>query len=140
MDTSEQQLEPGRKPRARIDTEDAEAGKIRRVSREARGLVEDVKSWVELRMTLTQMDVEERIDARINRAVTGAIVAAIGLLGLTFMLVAASHALGTLLGHRGWGFLIVGGVLLLISLLLLAIKPRIVSVSSDNSKSGSTNG
>ena len=139
METSDQPRKTLQPSRDHVDSEDPPAGKIRRVSREARGLVEDVKAWVELRMTLTQMDVEDRIDSRINRAVTGALVAAIGLLGLTFMLVAAALALGTLLGHRGWGFLLVGGILAVISLVLMAVKPRVVSISTNNSKSGKGN-
>ena len=131
----------GKQTRLDVDDHvDDSPGKIQRLSRETRGLVDDVKSWVELRMTLTQMDVEDRIDARINRAITGATVAAIGLLGVAFALVAAALALGSWLGHTGWGFLVVAGVLLLITGLLAAAKPRFFSVSSNNSKPTRNNG
>ncbi len=140
MEATERKLSASAETSDKRDPDPESSGKIRRLSRETRGLVEDVKSWVELRMTLTQMDVEDRIDARLNRAIVGTVVAAVGFLGLTFALVAGALALGSWLGHVAWGFLIVAGLLLLITVLLVALKPRVVSVSGNNAKSENGNG
>lgn len=122
-------------------TDEAEdPGKLTRISLQTKGLVEDVKSWVDLKLTLTQMEVEDKIDARVNRVVVGAVVGALGLLGLSFALVAASLGLGALAGHDAWGFLIVAGILILVTLLLLVIKPRIVNVTSRDGRSRKSDG
>ncbi len=117
-----------------------EAGKLTRISRESKGLVEDVKSWVELKMTLTQMDIEAQVDARLNRAIVGVIVGALGFLGLTFALVAASIGLGVWLGNGAWGFLIVAGALFLLTILLMILKPRFVDVAGNREKNRNTDG
>ncbi len=139
MEQSDSRQRAGQVARTSRDADQEPAGKIKLLSRETRGLVEDIKAWVELRMTLAQMDVEEKVDARINRAMVGAIVGALAFLGLTFALIAAALGLGTLFGHSAWGFLTVAGVLIIITVVLLAAKPRIVKVSSGRARPQNAN-
>ncbi|RMF60857.1 MAG: hypothetical protein D6746_06280 [Bacteroidetes bacterium] len=100
--------------------------RVGRIARHTRGLVEDVKEWIELRMQLVQAQIEERVEERINQAVLAALVAGVALLALVFALVAASLGLGAWLGHPAWGFLIVASVLLLLALVLHRLRPRMV--------------
>ena len=107
---------------------DDEAGKVQRITQQTRNLVDDVKSWVELKMTLTQMEIEEKVDEKVNEAVTGAVVAALFFLAALLGLTAAALGIGEWLGHPAWGFLIVMGVLLIIGVILRASKPKVMHV------------
>ena len=104
-------------------------GIVERMALQSRGLVEDLTEWVELRLKLVQMDVEDRIDARVNRLVVLAAVALVGYLALLFMLVTIALALGAWLGHPAWGFLIVTVVLAVITGVLMILKPRFVNLT-----------
>lgn len=122
------------------DPEDhSSMGKIKRISYQSKGLVDDVKSWVDLRMTLTQMDIEEKVDARLNRAIVGGVVGALAFLSLTFGLVAASLGLGAWLGHDAWGFLAVTGLLLVVTAILLLLKPRVIDLRNSKGSRGDAN-
>jgi hypothetical protein len=86
------------------------------------GVVEDTKDWVDLRIKLAQMEIEERLKAKLNPiiadltekltkilqpiliTVAGAAILGIGAL---FGLVALSLAIGALLGSATLGFLVV---------------------------------
>ncbi len=105
-------------------------GKIQRLSRQTRSLVDDVKSWVELKMTLTQMEIEEKVDEKVNEAVNGAVIAAMFFMAAFFGLTAAALGLGHLLGHPAWGFLIVMALMLIGALILRAAKPKIVAINT----------
>ena len=107
--------------------------KIQRIGRQTKGLVEDVRSWVDLKMQLTQLEVEARVEEKINVAAIGAAVAAVGGLALVFLLVAASLGFGVWLGHPAWGFLLTGGVLLLMSVVLRLVRPHLVKLRKEQS-------
>ncbi|MBT8401726.1 MAG: phage holin family protein [Rhodothermia bacterium] len=105
-------------------------GKIQRLSRQTRSLVDDVKSWVELKMTLTQMEIEEKVDEKVNEAVNGAVIAAMFFMAALFGLTAGALGLGHWLGHPAWGFLIVMALMLIGALILRAAKPKIVAINT----------
>jgi Putative Actinobacterial Holin-X, holin superfamily III len=104
-------------------------GKIGRVTTEAKGLVDDTKEWVDAKLRLFELDVEEKIDSLANKFVSGAVVVATGALALVFSLVAAALALGDLWGRNSLGFMAVGGSLFLVALLIQLVKPRLVKGS-----------
>ena len=94
--------------------------KIERIGDHVAALSADLREWTELRIALVQRKIEgvvgivERIQhlmPALELALPGAILVLIGAL---FALVTLAIGLGALLGHIGWGFLIV-------TLLLLAV-------------------
>ena len=80
---------------------------LQRLRRQMQELVEDLRAWVELRLTLTQLEIEERIEARIRQLLLRLLVGVLAGLAVVFALVAAALGLGSWLGHPGWGFLVV---------------------------------
>jgi pheromone shutdown protein TraB len=103
--------------------------KVQRLSSQTKGLVEDLRTWVDLKMQFTQLDLEDRVDKKVNEAAKGAIVGAVALLTLVFVLVTAALGLGELLDSYFFGFLSVTGALLLILTIVALVKPKMVKVS-----------
>lgn len=122
-------MEPAGESKNRLSGET----RIQRIGQQTRGLVDDVKAWVELRMELTQIQVEDRVEERINEATSGVAVGLLGALGILFLLLAASMALGEWLGHLALGFLIVGGVIMLVTVVLHLMRPRFVQIGKQRS-------
>ena len=122
-------MEPAGETKDKLSSET----RIQRIGQQTRGLVDDVKAWVELRMELTQIQVEDRVEERINEATSGVAVGLLGALGILFLLLAASIALGEWLGYPALGFLIVGGVILLITIALHVLRPRFVQLGKERS-------
>ena len=89
------------------------AKKVERIAQESKGLFDDVKEWIDLKIKFTWLEVQAEINARKQDAVVGAILAFLGVLGLVFALLTGALGLGAWLGHPAWGFLIVTGVLFL---------------------------
>lgn len=105
------------------------SGKIGRLTTEAKGLVDDTKEWVDAKLRLFELDVEDKIDSLANKFVSGAVVVATGALALVFSLVATALALGDLWGRNSLGFMAVGGALFLVALVIYLVKPRLVKGS-----------
>ena len=49
-------------------------GRVARISDQAKGLADDVKTWVELKLKLFELEIEERIEGLANRVVIGVII------------------------------------------------------------------
>ncbi len=109
----------------RSDTE----GKVQRLAGETRALVDDVKTWVDLRLQLTQLEVE----GKINQAGATGIVLVVGALAIVFALVGLALLIGEWTGSSYIGFFSVAGLLLLITLLVWLSKPRIVQIEKNRS-------
>jgi hypothetical protein len=107
-----------------------EEGAIGRLLDEAKALANDLTSLIELRLKKVQIDVEERIDERVNKLSATAIFGALAALGGIFILVAVSFAIGALLGHPAWGFLIVGALLVIGGFAVRASQPHMINVGS----------
>lgn len=114
---------------------------------QTRGLFDDFTSWVELRLRLFQLDVQERIQKKVDEAVIKAAPVVVGVLSGFFALVTAALFIGWALGHPAWGFLVVTGVLLLITGVLFARSRRLRSegrevdiTASSTNGAGSTRG
>lgn len=102
-----------------------ERNKVQRIGSQARGLFGDFTSWIELRLRLFQVEIQDRIRTKIDEAVIKAapIVAAV-LAGL-FALVTIALFVGWALGHPAWGFLVVTVLLLFVTGLLYARSRRL---------------
>lgn len=99
---------------------------MERIANHTKALVEDMTTWVELKMKLTQLEVEQKIDEQANKIALTVAVGVLGGLGAFFALVTLALGLGAWLGHPGWGFLIVTILLLGLAGLLYASRPHLV--------------
>lgn len=101
-------------------------GKVRRMALQLKGLLDDFRTWIDLRLDLAILKVEERIDELRNEIVLGLTVAVAGFFAAIFSLATLALGVGWLLGHPFWGFLAVSVALLLIVSLLRMTQPSLV--------------
>lgn len=112
--------------------------RVERISAHGKGLVSDLTSWAELKMKLVQVEIEEKIDERLNQIVGNAIVAGIGLVGVLFLLTAVGMGVSALLIAAGLssplsyflGFLFVAILLFVVAAILKSMRPHLVDVGS----------
>lgn len=97
------------------------AKKVERIAQESKGLFDDVKDWIDLKIKFTWLEVQAEVAARKKDAVVGVMVGVLGVLGIVFALLTVALGLGAWLGHPAWGFLIVTGVLFLVAGLLYGV-------------------
>lgn len=90
----------------------SENGKLRRIASHTQGLVGDLREWIDLRLDLALLEMEERVDELRNEMALGLVSALIGFFAALFVLTTVALGVGWLLGHSFWGFLIVSGLLL----------------------------
>lgn len=102
-------------------------GPLVRLVHEIRSLVEDVKEWVELRIELLQLDVQDRVQAAANDILLTVLVITLFSVSLLFISLAAAFAVGEWLGSNALGFLIVGSVF---GLLAASIRSSRVDLAS----------
>lgn len=102
------------------------------MAEQARGLIDDVKSWMELRVELTQLEVEDRVEEKVNAVVVTAGLAMLALVTSLFLLVAAAIALGDFFGNAALGYLAVAGFLLVVTIVAYLVRPRIVNIGKDD--------
>ena len=82
--------------------------KAGRIRQHAQGLVQEVRTWMELQMELAGIRIWERLEVRLSHLRVMYIVSFLACTGLTFLLVAVALWLETFLGHIYWGFALVG--------------------------------
>lgn len=110
--------------------------RVERITEHGKGLVSDLASWMELKMKLVQVEIEERIDARVNRLISSAIVAGIALLGVVFLLIALGMGASALLIAFGLsrplsyflGFLTITVMLFAAAGILNSMQPHLVDL------------
>lgn len=110
--------------------------KMTRITEHSKGLVGDLTNWLELKMKLVQVEIEEKIDARVNQLVSVAIVAGIALLGVVFLLISLGMGAAALLIAIGLsrplsyflGFLAVTLVLFALAGILQSMKPHLMDI------------
>lgn len=110
--------------------------RVERISQHGKGLVNDLTSWVELRLKLAQVEIEEKIDERVNKVVSMAIVAGIALLGVVFLLIALGMGMSALFISMGLssplsyflGFSVITLLLFGAALILQSMRPHLVDV------------
>ncbi len=109
--------------------------KAQRLAQHTQRLVDNLKRWVDLRIELAQLELEERVEAKVNEIALGVIVGGIMLLAVVFGLTALALGIGAWLGHAGWGFLIVTVLLVLLAGVLRAARPEFVQVGRSPGRS-----
>ena len=113
--------------------------KIERISGHTKGLFDELRSWVDLRVQLVQVEIEEKIDAKVNAITLQVALGICVFLIVVFALVTLALGLGAWLGHAGWGFGIVTALLILVTGVLRVFKPRFVQIKErDESKNEKT--
>jgi len=103
-----------------------EGGRIDRIADQTRGLVEDVKEWIDLRVQLIQLEVEDRFETVANQLLSAMLVVILAFTTLIFALIAISLGIGMLLGDPLWGFLVTTLLLAIATIVARVVKPRIV--------------
>ena len=96
--------------------------KIERIAQHSRGLVDDLKTWVELKIQHTKLQIKEELEERRTDLTLVAAAGFFGLLGFLFGLVALALGLGAWLGHPGWGFLVVTILLFVVAATFFAAR------------------
>lgn len=102
---------------------------MERIAAHTQGLFTDLREWIDLRIDLAILEVEERIDETKNEIALGLILAIVGFFAALFSLTTVALGVGWLLGHPFWGFLAVSVALILIVVGLQATKPALVPPS-----------
>ena len=87
--------------------------KLNRVADHTRGLVEDLTSWLDLKLEYTMLNIRDQFIRSSMPLAHNLIAGIIASIALLFGLIAAALGLGEWLSHPAWGFLLVAGVLAL---------------------------
>ena len=102
--------------------------KVQRVSQHARGLVDDLTTWVELRVELAKIELRERVEARANDVAIKTIAGILGALAGLFALFTVAFFFAWLFGNTALGFLTVTVLLGALAGLVYAAQPQLVSL------------
>ena len=106
---------------------DGIGGRFDRISGQTKGLVDDVKEWVDLRVRLVQMDLEDRINVIANQTILTLVIIGIGGASMLFGLFAAAFGMGLLLGNNALGFLAMSVLLAIATILMNQVRPRFIN-------------
>lgn len=104
-------------------------GPLGRIAGHTQGLVEDLREWIDLRIDLAILELEEKVDDLRNEIALGLTLAFFGLFAVLFVLTTVALGIGWLLGHPFWGFLAVSTALVLIVGTLYTARPALVPPS-----------
>ena len=107
-----------------------EGGKLERIAAHTQGLVTDLREWIDLRIDLAILEVEERLDETKNEIALGITLAVFGFFAALFSLTTVALGVGWLLGHPFWGFLAVAVALILVVVGLRVAQPALVPPSN----------
>jgi hypothetical protein len=107
-----------------------DGGKVSRIAAHTQGLFTDLREWIDLRVDLAILEVEERLDAFKNDLALGVALALFAFFAAFFSLTTVALGVGWLLGHPFWGFLAVSVALILIIVTLRLTRPALVPPSN----------
>lgn len=99
-------------------------GPMGRLANESRALFDDLREWVDLRVQLVQVEVEERVERAANEIISLMVVAVMALFAISFLLHGVAVWIGTALGGTQWGYLIVAAFLMLLTVVLRKARPN----------------
>jgi len=99
-------------------------GRIDRLVTETRQLGDDLTQWVNLRLKLIHLDIQERIDGELDFVYTGVLVLGMMTIALLLASFGIAWVLGDLLGERWHGFGILAVLYLIAALVILRLRPR----------------
>lgn len=105
-------------------------GKMQRIATQTQRLFADLREWIDLRLDLAILEVEERIDEFKNEIALGVTFALFGFFAALFSLATVALGVGWLLGHPFWGFLAVSVALILVVVALRVAKPNLMPPSN----------
>jgi flagellar biosynthesis component FlhA len=92
--------------------------------------VEDLREWMDLRIDLAILEMEERVDELRNEVALGITLALFGFFAAFFVMTTVALGLGWLLGHPFWGFLIVSAFLVITAAALAQTRPELMPPSN----------
>ena len=102
-------------------------GIINRLTDQTRGLFDDVREWVELKVQLIQLEIEEKIETVANHILASLLFAVLAFVTFIFALVALSLGLGKAFGDPLWGFLATTVLLAVATAIARFVRLRVVS-------------
>jgi len=105
-------------------------GPLRRIAGHTRGLFDDLREWIDLRLDLAILELEERVDELRNELTLGLVLAFFGFFAALFVLLTVALGLGWALGHPFWGFLIVAVLLTVFVTVLARTRPNLAPPSN----------
>lgn len=82
-------------------------------------LVEDVTEYIDTRLSLARLDAQASARNTLVGVLHGTTLAVLALIGLFFLLIFAALALNSALDSRFWGFGIIAGIFLVLTVLFL---------------------
>lgn len=103
-----------------------EGGRVDRIADQTRGLIDDIKEWIDLKVELVQLELEERFESLANHILGTLLVVVLVFITVLFALIVGALAIGNWLGDPLWGFLVVTGALALITVIVHLSNPRFV--------------
>jgi len=96
-------------------------------------LVNDIKDYINVKLDALKLSVAEKISRIAAAIIAGFVVAVAVLFFVVFISIALGFFLGEILGSTWLGFLIVGGIYLLVGLVTWWARKRIIQVPIMNS-------
>lgn len=102
------------------------ANKLERITQHTKGLFDEITGWVDLRVKLVQVDLQEKFEAKKIQIGIGAAMGLTAFFAVMFLLTTIALGLGAWLGHPAWGFLIVTVLLFIVIAILSMMMKRMV--------------
>lgn len=99
-------------------------GKLQRVTEDTRGIVTNLRQWIDLRLDLAVKEVNDQIDDAASQAAFGLVLAILAFFTGLFGLTTLALGLGWALGQPFYGFLIVFALLAIVSFIVLKVSQR----------------
>lgn len=105
------------------------ANKLDRISQHTKGLVDEITDWVDLRIKLVQVDLQEKLETKKIQIGLGVGMGLTAFFAVMFLLTTIALGLGAWLGHPAWGFLIVTVLLfVVIGIMRMVMKKMVAGV------------
>lgn len=108
-------------------TQDEPDGRIDRIVHETRRLGDELMDWVNLKLKLVQLDVQDRIDRELDLVFSGMLVLSMIVVALLLASFGLAFILGDLLGRLWYGFAIMAIVYALAAVVISNLRPRLAA-------------
>ncbi|PEN15159.1 hypothetical protein CRI94_02425 [Longibacter salinarum] len=99
-------------------------GKLQRMTDDTKGIVTDLREWIDLRLDLAVREINDKVDDAASQAALGVVLAILAFFTGLFGLTTIALGLGWWLGRPFWGFLIVSGLLSLVAFIVATVAKR----------------
>lgn len=98
-------------------------GAVDRIAVHSKGLLDDIKDYLELRVTRFALEVREDQQVQRRTYIRYVAIGILGVLAAMFLLLAGAVYLGSILGDVVWGFLVTGSAAALAAGILFGTRP-----------------